>query len=514
MILNIYKYYLKFLIALCVLSTFAFSQKKVACIGNSITFGSFLSNPSVESYPAQLQHLLGSQYIVTNYGAPGRTLLSGFSVSYDNSTQFYSSIAHHNDIIIIVLGTNDTQSSYRPFIDNFIGDYKALISKYDNFPSEDIPYFIIGLPPPIYATYDGHSNEYLVNEIIPRINTVINQTNNITANFYNALEGKPELFIDGIHTTVEGANIMAKTAKNAIDRALNPAPETPTNFSAIGSINFVTLTWTANSESDLHHYNLFKGTVLGGVMNFHVTIPSTSIAYVDNDVVSGRTYYYQISAVNSLNNESLRTSQISATPTAPIDVTPPATPTNFTALPTEGKISLSWNPNSESDLANYNIYRGTIDGGWKDYLTNVDKIRTSYDDTDIIADTTYFYQISAQDNSANNSSRSNQISATTLCIYSKNLPAGYSLEQNYPNPFNPYTKIEYNIPVDCNVSLTIYDLIGKNIKSLFFDYQQHGHHSIKWDGTDNSNHAVCCGTYFYQIKADFFIQTRKMILLK
>ncbi len=487
---------------------------KVACIGNSITFGMYLDDPSTESYPAQLQQLLGGQYSVTNYGSPGRTLLNGFLVSYINSAQFNSSIAQYNDIVIIVLGTNDTQPPYQPSVDNFINDYKALINQYNNFPAQDPSIFIIGLPPPILENYDGHSNEFLVNQIIPRIKTVANQTKNLIANFYKALEGKPEYFIDGIHTTVEGATIMAKTAKNAIAKALNPAPGTPANFSATSGNKFVKLNWDANSEIDFHHYNLYKGTVPGGMMNYHANIEGNITSYTDNAVDNDITYYYQISAVNSSNNESTRTPQISATPSAPVDVTPPATPTNFTALAENGSIKLSWDSNSESDLASYNLYRGVDDGGWKDHLANVDKSATNYNDKNIDANTTYFYQIDAADLSGNTSDRSNQISTTTLNTTDTYLLNKFSLGQNTPNPFNPITKIEYSIPVDSYAQIIIYDIVGNEVKTLVNEYKIYGQYSILWDGTDNSEESVGGGIYFYKLQTGDFIQTRKMVLLK
>jgi len=511
MILQIFKYYLKFLIIYIVLSTSVLSQKKVACIGNSITFGSFLANPSVESYPAQLQQKLGNQFIVYNYGSPGKIVLNGFSASYINSAQFLLSISQYHDIIIIVLGTNDTNPQFHYAIDNFINDYKLLINAYNNFPGQDTPIYILGIPPPYF---NDKINDYLLTAIIPRINTVANYTNYSTANFYNALKDKEYLFIDGIHPNVQGAEIMAKVAKQTIDKILNPAPETPTNFSAIGEDKQIILTWDTNTEPDLANYNIYRGVVDGGWKDLLVSLDKNNTFHIDAELDNYTTYYYQISAVNNSNNESLRTSQISATPGGIPDVIPPATPINLTAISKDGFVELNWTPNTESDLANYHIYRGIIDNGWKDYLANIDKNNSSFVDTDINVNTTYFYQISAQDNSGNNSDRTNQISATTLMVVKNKTTTEYLLYQNSPNPFNPYTIIEYSMPIYCYVTVTIYDLMGNEVKLLINDYQQLGHHSIIWDGTDNSGNTVCCGTYLYQINTDNFTQTRKMVLLK
>ncbi len=200
--------------------------------------------------------------------------------------------------------------------------------------------------------------------------------------------------------------------------------------------------------------------------------------------------------------------------TPPIDTTPPAIPLNFAATAAEGLIALSWNSNTEPDLAGYDIYRGTDDGGWKDYLVGVDKFTTTYMDIDIIANTIYFYQISARDDSGNNSDRSNQINATSLNTLSNKLLIEFSLNQNTPNPFNPNTEIEYSIPNDSNVNIIIYDLMGNEIKTLINKYKQFGQYNVIWDGTDNSGKKVVGSIYFYKLQAGDFTQTRKMVLLK
>lgn len=504
-------------LVLIVFTTLLFSQKKVACIGNSITAGSLLANPTTESYPSQLQQLLGSNYVVYNYGSAYRVLLNGFSMSYQNSSQFFSSLLQQYDIIVICLGTNDTQTPYRTSYGSFTTDYKDLISQYDNSVGLDAPICIVGIPPPIFSTYDSHSNDYLINEIIPRTKTVANQTNSTIANFYNALKNKPEMFIDGVHPTAQGAGIMAQVVKQAINDAQNSdiiPPAIPNNFSANGSDGKVELTWSSNSESDLHHYNIFRGTTLGGFMNYLSSPSSGQTMYTDNTVVNGTTYYYQISAIDNSNNASARTSPISVSPGNPADITPPSTPLNFFAAVSEGTVTLSWDANIEPDLTNYNIYRGIIDGGWKDHLATVDKITTTYIDYDINSNTVYFYQIDATDNTGNNSERCDQISATTLGLLSDNLVKEFSLYQNTPNPFNPTTNILYTITKEGTVSFIIYDMHGRQISQLTSPKQHPGNHSIKWNGTDHLGNRVPAGIYFYQLKAGDFVLTKKMVLMK
>lgn len=95
------------------------------------------------------------------------------------------------------------------------------------------------------------------------------------------------------------------------------------------------------------------------------------------------------------------------------------------------------------------------------------------------------------------------------------LPTAYSLDQNYPNPFNPTTSIRFSIPQAGNVSLAIYDVLGRKVADLVNSYQQAGSFNATWDGTNQFGAKVTSGTYFYQLKTDNgFIQTKKMVLLK
>ena len=94
------------------------------------------------------------------------------------------------------------------------------------------------------------------------------------------------------------------------------------------------------------------------------------------------------------------------------------------------------------------------------------------------------------------------------------IPDHYSLYQNYPNPFNPSTNISYDLPENMMVSINIFDLMGRKVKTLINEYQPAGSKSIQWSGTDNYDRPIPAGMYLYTIHAGNFIQTKKMILLK
>ncbi|MDP6455978.1 MAG: T9SS type A sorting domain-containing protein, partial [Candidatus Marinimicrobia bacterium] len=94
------------------------------------------------------------------------------------------------------------------------------------------------------------------------------------------------------------------------------------------------------------------------------------------------------------------------------------------------------------------------------------------------------------------------------------IPESFALHANYPNPFNPTTTISYDLPEQAQVTLGIYDLLGKQIKTLVNQSQDAGNRTAVWDGTDDLGRQVSAGVYLYQIEAGDFTQTRKMVLLK
>lgn len=93
-------------------------------------------------------------------------------------------------------------------------------------------------------------------------------------------------------------------------------------------------------------------------------------------------------------------------------------------------------------------------------------------------------------------------------------PTSYQLEQNYPNPFNPSTTFNYSITEDTDVTINIFDIMGRKIKTLVDENQTSGTYQVTWDGKNDQGVSVSSGIYFYRIKAGDFVQTRKMSLLK
>jgi hypothetical protein len=89
------------------------------------------------------------------------------------------------------------------------------------------------------------------------------------------------------------------------------------------------------------------------------------------------------------------------------------------------------------------------------------------------------------------------------------LPSEFSLSQNYPNPFNPVTIIRYGLPKECQVNVTVHDVLGKRVMTLVDANQDAGWHQVNLDAS-----RLATGVYFYRIEAGDFRQTRKMMLMK
>ena len=94
------------------------------------------------------------------------------------------------------------------------------------------------------------------------------------------------------------------------------------------------------------------------------------------------------------------------------------------------------------------------------------------------------------------------------------VPSVFALHQNYPNPFNPVTEIQFDVPVESKVKLTIYNLMGQEVTTLSHSTLEAGFHSVRWDGTNGLGEQVGTGLYFYRLSSPSFTSTKKMILVK
>ena len=85
----------------------------------------------------------------------------------------------------------------------------------------------------------------------------------------------------------------------------------------------------------------------------------------------------------------------------------------------------------------------------------------------------------------------------------------FSLSQNYPNPFNPATTINYDLPSDGIVTIKVYDILGREVKTLVNEMKTAGYHKIQFNAAD-----LASGAYFYQMKAGDFVAVKKFVVVK
>lgn len=189
----------------------AWAQVKVACVGDSITAGYALQNPGVESYPAQLQVLLGSGYNVGNFGLSGATVQKRSDYTYWNSWAYRGSLQFKPDIVVIMLGTNDS----KPWNWNavkFDADYRALIAKYKGLSTQ--PRVYICLPPPVFTPNPfgtAFDPAFVQNTLVPAVRAVATATGVTMIDNNTPLLDEPGLFSDGVHPTTQGAGVIAAT---------------------------------------------------------------------------------------------------------------------------------------------------------------------------------------------------------------------------------------------------------------------------------------------------------------
>lgn len=192
-------------------------KTRVACIGNSITYGMMLADPATESYPAQLQQMLGDGYEVGNFGKSGATLLRHGHRPYIAQEEWAKAKAFKGDIAVIHLGVNDTDPRNWPYYrDEFVSDYLAII---DTLRQENPKCrIIIALLSPIthnHPRFESGTQQWQ-EEIQEAIKTVARVGKAQLIDFHKPLYAYPQLIPDAVHPNKEGATLLARTVYSAI----------------------------------------------------------------------------------------------------------------------------------------------------------------------------------------------------------------------------------------------------------------------------------------------------------
>lgn len=192
---------------------------RIACVGNSITYGSGIQNREKNSYPAQLQAYLGDDYLVANFGCSGATANSKGDRPYILTTQHKESIDFLPDIVLIKLGTNDSKPQNWRYKDNLKRDYQALIDEYKQLSSH--PRIILLTPVRCYLNPEANIKANIIaGEIREMVEQLAWENKLEIINLYNLFdqEWQQQLFPDRLHPSGIGAGVMAKKIGSYLTR--------------------------------------------------------------------------------------------------------------------------------------------------------------------------------------------------------------------------------------------------------------------------------------------------------
>jgi lysophospholipase L1-like esterase len=192
----------------------------VACIGDSITEG--VGAAEGQSYPSQLQAMLGDKWKVGNFGVSGRTLLKKGDFPYWKEEAYQNALKSAPDVVIIMLGTNDTKPQNWKFESEFVADYSELVKSFQTLPSK--PRVYVCRPCPVPEPGNFGINETNVQEEIKRLDPLAKMLKLGVIDMHAALADKPKLLPDRVHPDTEGAGEMAKAAFKALTGKRAPEP--------------------------------------------------------------------------------------------------------------------------------------------------------------------------------------------------------------------------------------------------------------------------------------------------
>lgn len=180
---------------------------KVATVGDSLTYGYGLENREKDAYPCILAEKLGHLYQVSNFGLSGRSLQSTSDYPYFNEKNAQLSLESEADIVIIMIGSNDSRGPYWNK-ERFISEYKAMAERYLSLPSQPDLYLVI--PPFVPTSRFGLNNQIIEDELQAIITSIGQELDVPVINLYLLTKGHLEYYSDGLHLTPLGNQVIAE----------------------------------------------------------------------------------------------------------------------------------------------------------------------------------------------------------------------------------------------------------------------------------------------------------------
>lgn len=280
---------------------------KVACVGDSITAGAGASMVATR-YPSVLATLLGASYSVGNFGRSGATLLKNGDLPYWSQPEFTASNAFAPDIVVIMLGTNDSKAQNWQYETQFAGDYADLIDHYRALPSHPLVFCCIICP--VYnAGAFGITSPVVQHEVVPLIIQVANSKGAPLIDVNAALSGAPQYFPDNVHPNDGGYAVLAQTVYGPVHP---PIAASALSASAV-SAHRIELAWSSTADNETG-FAIERKVGTSGVYAVIATAAANAVVFSDTTVAASTTYLYRVRAVNA-SGTATATNEATATTT-------------------------------------------------------------------------------------------------------------------------------------------------------------------------------------------------------
>ena len=187
-------------------------QIKVACVGDSITYGCMVKNRGKNNYPAVLGRLLGKDYCVNNFGYTNRTAIKDGDFPLVKEKLYKKSLDFNPDIVVFLLGSNDSKANNWN-ADKFASDYEEILNSFLSLSSSPKVYILV--PPPMFEV-NGRvlyklRKSVVDEEICPIVRRIANSKGLECIDLQEVFKGKKELFADGVHPNAEGCKVLAQS---------------------------------------------------------------------------------------------------------------------------------------------------------------------------------------------------------------------------------------------------------------------------------------------------------------
>jgi uncharacterized protein (TIGR03382 family) len=187
--------------------------ERIACVGDSITFGYGLSDPASQSYPAVLAQELGSEHTVENFGVSGATLQKNGDRPYWDEARFVQSGDFQPDVVVIMLGTNDAKPVNWGDPDGFAGDYEQLVEHYRGLGA----FVYVATPPAVVQPGAFDISPSVVSEdVAPLVREIADSVGAPLIDVFEETVDHGDLFFDNVHPDAEGSRLIATVVGDAL----------------------------------------------------------------------------------------------------------------------------------------------------------------------------------------------------------------------------------------------------------------------------------------------------------